>query len=42
MLGRVVVVLIQDLDRSQVILLVLVRGQELIVSNFDNGIMMVD
>jgi hypothetical protein len=33
--------LIQDLDRSRVIFLALARGQELIVSNFDNGIMMV-
>jgi hypothetical protein len=31
-LGRVVVMLIQDLGRSQVIFLALARGQELVVS----------
>jgi hypothetical protein len=41
MLRRVVAMLIQDLGRSLVIFLALTRGQELIVSNFDNGIMMV-
>jgi hypothetical protein len=41
MLGRVAAMLIQDLGRSWVIFLALARGQELIVSNFDNGIMMV-
>jgi hypothetical protein len=33
--------LIQDLSRSRVIFLALAQGQELIVSNFDNEIMMV-
>jgi hypothetical protein len=41
MLGRVAAMLIQDLGRSRVNFLALARGQELIVSNFDNGIMMV-
>jgi hypothetical protein len=31
----------QDLGRSRVIFLALVRGQELVVSMFDNGMMMV-
>jgi hypothetical protein len=33
--------IIQDLYRSRVIFLALARGQELIVSNFGNGIMIV-
>jgi hypothetical protein len=33
MLGRVAAMLIQDLDRSQVIFLAIVRGQELVVSS---------
>jgi hypothetical protein len=41
MLGRVVAMVIQDLGRSRVIFLALARGQELVVSTFDNGIMMV-
>jgi hypothetical protein len=41
MLGRVPTMLIQDLGRSRVIFLALARGQELTVSNFDNGIIMV-
>jgi hypothetical protein len=41
MLGRVVALLIRDLDRSRVIFLALVRGQELVVSIFYNGMMMV-
>jgi hypothetical protein len=41
MLGRVPAMLIEDLGRSQVIFLALARDQELIVSTFDNGIMMV-
>jgi hypothetical protein len=41
MLGRVAAMLMQDLGRSRVIFIALARGQELIVSNFDNGIMMV-
>jgi hypothetical protein len=41
MLGRVVDMLLQDLGRSRVILLALARGQELVVSTFDNRIMMV-
>jgi hypothetical protein len=32
MLGRVVALLIKDLDRSRVIFLALARGQELVVS----------
>jgi hypothetical protein len=32
MLGRVVALLIRDLDRSRVIFLALARGQELVVS----------
>jgi hypothetical protein len=31
----------QDLDKSRVIFLALVRGEELVVSIFDNGMMMV-
>jgi hypothetical protein len=34
MLGRVAALLIRDLDRSRVIFLALVRGQELVVSIF--------
>jgi hypothetical protein len=34
MLGRVAVLLIRDLSRSQVIFLALARGQELVVSIF--------
>jgi hypothetical protein len=41
MLGRVAAMLIQDLGRSRVIFLALARGQELVVSIFDNGIMTV-
>ena len=41
MLGRVAALLIRDLGRSRVIFLALARGHELIVSIFDNGMMMV-
>jgi hypothetical protein len=41
MLGRVAAMLNQDLGRSRVIFLALARGQELVVSIFDNGMMMV-
>jgi hypothetical protein len=41
MLRRVAAMLNQDLGRSRVIFLELARGQELAVSIFDNGIMMV-
>jgi hypothetical protein len=41
MLGRVAALLIRDLGRSRVIFLALTRGQELIVSVFYIGIMMV-
>jgi hypothetical protein len=41
MLSRVSAMLIQDLGRSRVIFVSLARGQELIVSNFDDGITMV-
>jgi hypothetical protein len=41
MLGRVAALLIRDLDRSRVIFLALARGQELVVSIFDNRMMMV-
>jgi hypothetical protein len=41
MLGRVAAMLNQDLGRSRVIFLALARGQELVVSNFDNRRMMV-
>jgi hypothetical protein len=41
MLGRVAAMLNQDLGRSRVIFLALARGQELAVSIFDNGMMMV-
>jgi hypothetical protein len=41
MLGRVITKLIKDLGRSRVIFLALARGQELVVSTFDIGIMMV-
>jgi hypothetical protein len=41
MLGRVAAMLNQDLGRSRVIFLALARGQELVVSTFDNGMMMV-
>jgi hypothetical protein len=41
MLGRVAAMLIQDLSRSRVIFIAHARGQELIVSTFDIGIMMV-
>jgi hypothetical protein len=41
MLGRVAAMLIKDLGRSPVIFLTLVRGQELVQSIFDNGIMKV-
>jgi hypothetical protein len=36
MLGRVAAMLNQDLGRSRVIFLALARGQELVVSIFDN------
>jgi hypothetical protein len=41
MLGRVVALLIRDLGRSRVIFLALARGQNLIVSTFHIGMMMV-
>jgi hypothetical protein len=41
MLGRVAALLIRDLGRSRVIFLALARGQELIVSIFYIGMMMV-
>ena len=41
MLGRVSAMLNQDLGRSRVIFLALARGQELVVSIFDNRMMMV-
>ena len=41
MIGRVAAMLNQDLGRSRVILLALARGQELVVSIFDNRMMMV-
>jgi hypothetical protein len=41
MLGRVAAMLNQDLGRSRVIFLALARGQELVVSNFDNRTMLV-
>jgi hypothetical protein len=41
MLGRVAALLIRDLGRSQVIFLELARGQELIVSIFYIGMMLV-
>ena len=41
MLGRVAAILNQDLGRSRVIFLALARGQELVVSIFDNRMMMV-
>jgi hypothetical protein len=41
MLGRVAAMLNQDLSSSRVIFLALARGQELVVSNFDNRMMMV-
>jgi hypothetical protein len=41
MLGRVAAMLNQDLGRSRVIFLALARGQELVVSIFDNRMMMV-
>jgi hypothetical protein len=40
MLGRVAALLIRDLGRSRVIFLALARGQELVVSIFDNEMMM--
>jgi hypothetical protein len=39
MLGRVAAMLNQDLGRSRVIFLALARGQELVVSTFDNRMM---
>jgi hypothetical protein len=39
--GQLVAMLIQDLGRSRMIFLALARGQELVISTFDNGIMMV-
>jgi hypothetical protein len=41
-LGRVAALLIRDLDRSRVIFLALARGQEFVVSIFDNRMMLVD
>jgi len=41
MLGRVAALLIRDLGRSRVIFLALARGQELVVSTFDNRMMIV-
>jgi hypothetical protein len=41
MLGRVAALLIRDIDRSRVIFLALVRGQELIVFILITGSMMV-
>jgi hypothetical protein len=41
MLGRVAAMLNQDLGRSRVIFLALARGHELVVSIFDNRMMMV-
>jgi hypothetical protein len=41
MLGRVVALLIRDLGKSRVIFLALVRGQKLVVSTFDNRMMIV-
>jgi hypothetical protein len=41
MLGRVAALLIRDLGRSRVIFLALTRGQDLIVSTFHIGMMMV-
>jgi hypothetical protein len=41
MLGRVAALLIRDLGRSRVIFIALARGQDLIVSTFHNGMMMV-
>jgi hypothetical protein len=41
MLGRVVALLIRDLGRSRVIFLALARGQDLVVSTFHIGMMMV-
>jgi hypothetical protein len=41
MLGQVVALLIRDHGRSRVIFLALARGQDLIVSTFQIGMMMV-
>jgi hypothetical protein len=41
MLGRVASLLIRDLGRSRVVFLALARGQDLVVSIFYNGMMMV-
>jgi hypothetical protein len=41
MLGRVAAMLNQDLGRSRVIFLALARGQELVVSIFDNRMVLV-
>jgi hypothetical protein len=41
LIGRVAAMLNQDLGRSRVIFLALARGQELVVSIFDNRMMMV-
>jgi hypothetical protein len=41
MLGQIAALLIRDLGRSQVIFLALVPGQELVVSIFDNRMMIV-
>jgi hypothetical protein len=41
MLGRVVALLIKDLDRSRVIFLALAQGQELVVFILKGGVMIV-
>jgi hypothetical protein len=41
LIGRVAAMLNKDLGRSRVIFLALARGQELVVSIFDNRMMMV-
>jgi hypothetical protein len=41
LLGQIAALLIRDLGRSQVIFLALVPGQELVVSIFDNRMMIV-
>jgi hypothetical protein len=41
MLGRVAALLIRDLGRSRVIFIALARGQDLVVSTFHIGMMMV-
>jgi hypothetical protein len=41
MLGRVAALLVRDIGRSRVIFLALARSQELVVSIFDNRMMIV-